>query len=174
MNQRTDSTQIITQFGVLNIDWEGPQVKAINMGNYETTDRRINVRHIPGNPASLALINQVLAYFKGEKIDFATELPDGVGTPLQRKVWTALRMVPYGKFITYGILAKKLKLPLSRARVLGNVCAQNPQPILFPCHRIVASTGALTGYVAGIQWKKALLELEGIPVKHGRIPFRTP
>jgi methylated-DNA-[protein]-cysteine S-methyltransferase len=66
-------------------------------------------------------------------------------------------------------LALRLGLPVSRARNVGNTVAQNPLPIIYPCHRVVAATGALTGYAAGPRWKQALLEHEGVTVQNDRV-----
>tara|TARA_Y100000588_G_scaffold360071_1_gene419594 strand:- start:616 stop:912 length:297 start_codon:yes stop_codon:yes gene_type:complete len=90
-------------------------------------------------------------------------LPEGVGTEVQRKVWQA-----------QGEVALRLGLPVSSARAIGQIIGQNPLPIIFPDHRVVASTGALTGFAAGIGWKQGLLELEGVEVKHGKVRvFKT-
>ena len=92
-----------------------------------------------------------------------------MGTDFQRSVWTALTQVPFGSYETYGELAKRLGLPEARARIIGNTVAQNPLPIIYPCRRIVASTGALTGFCAGPHWKKALLQHEGVAVDGNRV-----
>jgi methylated-DNA-[protein]-cysteine S-methyltransferase len=84
-------------------------------------------------------------------------------------VWTALTEVPFGSFETYGDLAARLGLPASQARSVGNTVAQNPLPIVYPCHRVVAATGALTGFSAGPHWKKALLQHEGVVVDNNRV-----
>lgn len=102
---------------------------------------------------------QLEAYFNGELKCF--ELPFApVGTPFQQKVWRGLRDIPYGTTLSYGALAAKLG---TGPRAVARACASNPLPIFIPCHRVVAATGALTGYSGGrgIDTKRALLRLEG-------------
>lgn len=86
------------------------------------------------------------------------------GTAFQRKVWTLLQQIPYGQTTTYGALAAAAGSPKG-ARAVGMACNRNPIAILIPCHRVVGSTGALTGYASGLDCKRKLLELEGI--SHG-------
>ena len=71
----------------------------------------------------------------------------------------ALARVPYGELTTYGTLAAKAGRPRA-ARAVGTVMNRNPVPIVLPCHRVVGSTGALTGYGGGLDRKRTLLELE--------------
>ncbi|GAB4514348.1 MAG: methylated-DNA--[protein]-cysteine S-methyltransferase [Sulfuricaulis sp.] len=61
------------------------------------------------------------------------------GTPFQQRVWRALRRIPAGRTLSYGVLARKLD---TSARAVGNACRANPIPIVIPCHRVVASNGA--------------------------------
>jgi methylated-DNA-[protein]-cysteine S-methyltransferase len=71
-----------------------------------------------------------------------------------------LARVPYGQLTTYGTLAAKAGRPRA-ARAVGTIMNRNPVPIVLPCHRVVGSTGALTGYGGGLDRKRRLLELEG-------------
>ena len=75
--------------------------------------------------------------------------------------FTVPLQIPYGQTVTYGALAQKAGIPKG-ARAVGMACNRNPIAILIPCHRVVGSTGALTGYAGGLEFKRALLELEGI------------
>src|SRR5213076_2424722 len=77
-----------------------------------------------------------------------------------RIVLEELARVPYGEVTTYGALAAKAGRARA-ARAVGTVMNRNPVPIVLPCHRVVGSTGALTGYAGGLDRKRALLELEG-------------
>ena len=79
---------------------------------------------------------------------------------LQMEMLDELARVPYGELTTYGALAAKAGRPRA-ARAVGTVMNRNPVPIVLPCHRVVGSTGALTGYAGGLDRKRALLELEG-------------
>jgi len=146
----------------------------ISAYDYDPNRHHRAPRYMPPHPEGLRLISQMLNYFKGQEIEFDSPLPEGVGTEVQRKVWQAIRDIGYGQAETVGDLALRLGLPVSSARSIGQIIGQNPLPIIFPDHRVVASTGALTGFAAGIGWKQGLLELEGVEVKHGKIRvFRT-
>ena len=81
------------------------------------------------------------------------------GTDFQKKVWSALREIPYGKTKTYGEIAAYIENPQA-ARAVGNACNKNPLLIAVPCHRILGADGSLTGFAAGTQTKRYLLELE--------------
>lgn len=81
------------------------------------------------------------------------------GTAFQRRVWQALREIPYGHTVTYGELATRLG---SSARAVGSAVGRNPISILIPCHRVLGADGSLTGYAGGLENKKRLLALEGI------------
>ncbi len=103
---------------------------------------------------------QLHDYFDGRLTDF--DLPVAVsGTPFQRRVWHRLAEIPYGVTTSYGALARDLGLPRGAARAVGAANGSNPVPILLPCHRVIASTGALTGYgLGGLTRKRHLLRLE--------------
>ncbi len=103
---------------------------------------------------------QLQAYFTGELKCF--ELPFApMGTPFQQKVWRGLRDIPYGTTVSYGALAAKLG---TGPRAVARACANNPLAIFIPCHRVVGTMGALTGYSGGqgVETKRALLRLEGV------------
>ena len=101
---------------------------------------------------------QLAEYFAGTRTMFDLELaPRGNG--FQRKVWAQLTEIPYGQTRTYGQLAAALGDP-GLARAVGAANGQNPLSIIVPCHRVVGSTGKLTGYAGGLQRKAFLLELE--------------
>lgn len=86
------------------------------------------------------------------------------GTPFQLEVWQILQAVPYGKLITYWeiaeLIAKKRGITKMSARAVGNAVGRNPVSILVPCHRVVGSSGKMTGYAGGIERKVKLLKLE--------------
>lgn len=101
---------------------------------------------------------QVLEYLAGERRAF--DLPIAPqGTPFQKKVWDALRDIPYGHTRTYRDIAIAAGCPRG-FRAVGMACNRNPIPIIIPCHRVVGAGGALTGYAGGTQLKQALLNLE--------------
>ena len=98
-------------------------------------------------------------YFAGQNPDSA-ELPlDLRGTDFQRRVWNELRSVPCGAVVSHGELARRLG---TSARAVGAAVGRNPVSIVVPCHRVVGADGSLTGYAAGVDVKRRLLELEGV------------
>lgn len=101
---------------------------------------------------------QLKEYFKGERTEFELALcPEG--TPFQLAVLEELLRIPYGTTASYGDVAHRLGRPKA-SRAVGAANGRNPLPIVIPCHRVVGSNGALTGFGGGIDTKKALLELE--------------
>lgn len=105
---------------------------------------------------------QLGSFFRGERADFDLPL-NPRGTPFQIKVWNLLREIPRGKTITYGELAKRAGNPKA-ARAVGAANGQNPLPIIIPCHRVIGSSGKLTGYAGGLEAKKMLLDIEKSPL----------
>ena len=103
-------------------------------------------------------IRQLRAYFAGGLRDFDLPLaPEG--TPFQLSVWNKLREIPYGETISYGQLATRVGNPKA-SRVVGMANGRNPLPIVVPCHRVIGSSGKLTGFGGGLPAKQLLLELE--------------
>jgi methylated-DNA-[protein]-cysteine S-methyltransferase len=122
-------------------------------------------RHNQG--AFAAALEQLRQYFAGERQVF--ELPlELVGSPFQRQVWAQLLEIPYGTTISYKELAQRVGRP-GEAREVGAAVGRTPTPILVPCHRVIASSGDLTGYGGGLPRKRALLDLEA-SVAAGRPP----
>jgi methylated-DNA-[protein]-cysteine S-methyltransferase len=104
-------------------------------------------------------VSQLEEYFAGRLTAF--DLPLRLaGTPFQRQVWDALRNVPYGQTVTYGQIADRLGRPRTAARAVGLANGHNPVSIIVPCHRVIGSTGGLTGYGGGLDRKRRLLEFE--------------
>jgi methylated-DNA-[protein]-cysteine S-methyltransferase len=101
---------------------------------------------------------QLKAYIDGDRDDFDLQL-DLVGTDFQRAVWEALQKIPFGSTRSYGELASDLDRP-GAARAVGAATGRNPVSIIVPCHRLVGSTGSLTGFAGGIDAKRWLLDHE--------------
>jgi methylated-DNA-[protein]-cysteine S-methyltransferase len=102
---------------------------------------------------------QLGEYFAGERTTFDFPLaPEG--SPFERRVWEALRAIPYGTTTTYGELAARLGTPAA-ARAVGAANGRNPIAIVVPCHRVIGARGELTGYGGGLDPKRALLAHEG-------------
>ncbi|HVA36245.1 MAG TPA: methylated-DNA--[protein]-cysteine S-methyltransferase [Candidatus Dormibacteraeota bacterium] len=101
---------------------------------------------------------QLDEYFAGVRRAFDLALaPEG--TPFQLRVWEELRRIPYGVTTTYGKIAERIGKPTA-SRAVGLANGSNPIPIVVPCHRVIGSSGALTGFGGGIDVKAALLALE--------------
>ncbi|MFE2679076.1 methylated-DNA--[protein]-cysteine S-methyltransferase [Streptomyces hygroscopicus] len=115
----------------------------------------------PGDPDDAPFaetVRQLAAYFAGELTAF--DLPLRLdGTPFQRRVWDELRRIPYGRTCSYGQLADRIGQPTA-SRAVGLANGKNPIGIIVPCHRVVGSTGGLTGYGGGLDRKRRLLEFE--------------
>ena len=101
---------------------------------------------------------QLCEYFARTRTSFDLPLaPRAI--PFQRRVWAALREIPYGETVSYGQLAARIGNPRA-ARAVGMANNRNPLMIVQPCHRVVGKDGALVGYAGGIERKRRLLELE--------------
>lgn len=129
-----------------------PPLRAAPAGSARSTDAILDT-----------LTHALMAYFAGDPAPFTTPLAP-LGTDFQRRVWHLLLTIPRGETTTYSHLAGRLddhhgKTTLTRAVAGAN--ARNPIAILIPCHRVIGKGGSLTGYAAGLERKRALLELEG-------------
>jgi len=101
---------------------------------------------------------QLQEYFCGKRKTFDFEL-DLRGTEFQKSVWTAVSQIPYGSTDTYGHIAQHLGNPKA-SRAVGAANGRNPVPICVPCHRVIGSSGDLTGYYGGLAIKRNLLQME--------------
>lgn len=102
---------------------------------------------------------QLQAYFRQELQEFDLRLDVTGGTEFQRRVWTTLPSVAYGRTASYLDLARQLGNPAA-VRAVGAANGQNPLTIIWPCHRIIGSGGHLTGYAGGLHRKQWLLAFE--------------
>jgi methylated-DNA-[protein]-cysteine S-methyltransferase len=103
-------------------------------------------------------VGQVEEYFAGRRTQFDVSMTFA-GSAFQRSVWDALRDIPYGHTVSYGELAGRIGNPAA-SRAVGLANGRNPIGIIVPCHRVVGSTGRLTGYGGGLERKQFLLEFE--------------
>jgi methylated-DNA-[protein]-cysteine S-methyltransferase len=106
-----------------------------------------------------AVQQQLKEYFAGDRTTFDVPLKLS-GTPFQQRVWEALKDIPYGEITTYGQLAATLGLVPGASRAVGLANGKNPVSIIVPCHRVIGSTGSLTGYGGGLDRKQRLLDHE--------------
>ena len=121
----------------------------------------------PDLPVFAALRSWLKSYFAAEKPSLDIPLAPR-GTEFQRAVWDALVRIPRGQVTTYGEIARELAksrgTSAMSAQAVGGAVGHNPISVLIPCHRVVGSTGSLTGYAGGLEKKEALLSLEGADV----------
>ena len=113
------------------------------------------------NPVTNRTVTELREYFDGKRKTFTVPFSPQ-GTDFQKRVWSALCTVPYGKTVTYGDIARKIGNEKAY-RAVGNANGRNPIPIIIPCHRIVASDG-IGGYSSGLEIKRLLLKLENVEI----------
>jgi methylated-DNA-[protein]-cysteine S-methyltransferase len=104
------------------------------------------------------VVDQVDAYFAGDLTTFDVRLRLE-GTSFQERVWAGLLEIPYGETTSYGELAVRIGNPKA-SRAVGLANGRNPIAIIVPCHRVIGSSGSLTGYGGGLDRKRRLLDLE--------------
>jgi methylated-DNA-[protein]-cysteine S-methyltransferase len=119
----------------------------------------------PGSAVLARTRQQLDEYFAGKRTTFEVPLA-AQGTSFERRVWDALRAIPYGTTLSYGELARRLG-DRRATRAVGAANGKNPIPIIVPCHRVVGSRGELTGFGGGIDRKRWLLEHEGALMRLG-------
>ena len=112
---------------------------------------------------------QLAEYFAGARRAFDLPL-DAPGTPFRDSVWRILRAIPYGGTTTYAAIAARLGDPQA-VRAVGSANGANPLSIVVPCHRVVGSDGALTGYAGGMRTKARLLAHERLHAGQTKLPL---
>ncbi|GLZ14815.1 methylated-DNA--protein-cysteine methyltransferase [Actinomadura sp. NBRC 104425] len=130
----------------------------VDAQRHRPPQERFGLRAAIADEPFAAAAEQLKAYFAGELTTF--DLPLALhGTPFQLRVWEALREIPYGETVSYGELAREIGRPTA-ARAVGLANGRNPISIIVPCHRVIGSTGGLTGYGGGLERKRFLLDFE--------------
>jgi methylated-DNA-[protein]-cysteine S-methyltransferase len=143
-------TLAATTHGLVGI-WFEQQKHSPDMTSWDRDD---------ANPTLLAAKEQLDEYFSGRRSDFDLSLDLRHGTDFQQSVWKALLSIPCGKTTSYGALSAQCGRA-NAVRAVGGAIGRNPFSIVVPCHRVLGSSGALTGYAGGVERKVALLKLEG-------------
>lgn len=119
----------------------------------------------PDHPVLVQARRELDEYFAGDRTDFDVPL-DPQGTDFQKAAWEVLRTIPYAQTMTYAEQARRLG-DANKARAVGAANGRNPLSIVVPCHRVIGSSGALTGFAGGLDTKHWLLEFErhraGVP-----------
>jgi methylated-DNA-[protein]-cysteine S-methyltransferase len=109
--------------------------------------------------APLLIKNELKEYFENGIEEFTQKIKFTKGTEFEKKVWFALKEIPYGETRTYKWLAEKVGKP-NASRAIGQALSRNPIPIILPCHRIIESDGSIGGYSSGVDIKRRLLDIE--------------
>ena len=144
------SSYLETPIGILEITASDSAISSILF---------VTQRHIEQpNPVTEQAVQQLEQYFQGTRKTFDLPLNAG-GTAFQQKVWNALGEIEYGKTCSYQHIAKLINNPKS-VRAVGAANGRNPLTIIVPCHRVIGTNGALTGYASGVDKKAWLLQHE--------------
>lgn len=144
-----DLTLVASDKGLVAILWENDSPDRVKLGAVEED---------AGNPLLEATEAQLREYFAGTRTRFDLPL-DFRGTDFQKSVWAELLAIPFGETRSYGEIAMKLGRPTA-SRAVGAANGRNPISIVAPCHRVIGSTGKLTGFAGGLAAKEYLLGLE--------------
>jgi methylated-DNA-[protein]-cysteine S-methyltransferase len=115
----------------------------------------------PDHPVLQEVSRQLTEYFAGQRTQFDVPLDLTYGTAFQQSVWQALLKIPQGGTASYGEVSQRIGKPAA-VRAVGAAVGRNPVSIIVPCHRVMGTNGALTGYAGGLERKAALLTLEGV------------
>ena len=167
-------------FGTLALLWqdapEGPRVcRVLLPEDAKPTEMMLQALHTEARPGlCLAMANlgkRITSFLEGQDIVFPLDILALETCPeFQQRVLRAEHAIPRGWVSTYGRIAAHLGAP-GAARAVGNALANNPFPILIPCHRAIRSDGTLGGFQGGLQMKQALLTMEGVEVSpDGKVP----
>lgn len=140
---------VASEKGLVAILWENDGPRRVVLGDLRDDDRQ---------PILVETERQLKEYFEGRRQGFSIPL-DIRGTPFQKNVWEALLAIPFGETRSYGQLAKQLGRP-SAMRAVGAASGRNPISIVVPCHRVIGSSGELTGFAGGLETKAQLLKIE--------------
>lgn len=154
MMKKISQITVETPIGLLMITATDEAIIGVKPTGYEENIVENEVSYIVAQKCKTELEE----YFTGKRKSFDLPLKQE-GTEFQKQVWKQLKRIPYGETRTYGEVAK-LMGNSKAARAIGMANHNNPILILVPCHRVIGADGSLTGYSAGIEAKKYLLEFE--------------
>ncbi len=142
-------TLVASEQGLAAILWQDDNPDRVRLGAVRDEDDHAILQETE---------RQLGAYFSGDRKAFTVPL-DFRGTDFQKMVWKALLTIPFGQTRSYGEIAHQIGKP-SASRAVGAANGKNPISIIAPCHRVIGSTGRLTGFAGGLVAKQALLDLE--------------
>jgi methylated-DNA-[protein]-cysteine S-methyltransferase len=135
--------------GLVAVLWENERLNRVRLSELVADER---------HPVLVETERQLGEYFARKRKTFSIAL-DMRGTRFQKDVWEALLAIPFGETRSYGELARKLGNPKAM-RAVGAANGRNPISIIVPCHRVIGSSGELTGFAGGLDTKAHLLSLE--------------
>ena len=138
--------------------WEHDRVNRVRLGP---------MREEQDSPILAEAERQLNEYFAGKRNCFELELEFG-GTEFQRKGWQALLSIPFGETRSYREIAVQIG-NAKAVRAVGAATGKNPISIIAPCHRVIGTSGDLTGFAGGLGTKKLLLALEGGDAQYASI-----
>jgi methylated-DNA-[protein]-cysteine S-methyltransferase len=153
---------ISSPIGVFRLVYRGSTVRVVDLQENGVPQSGIPdgaVRRKPPYPVG-SPPRQLQEYFQGRRSDFDLRVDPDSASEFDRAVWNALRSIPAGRTVTYGELAKRSGFA-GAARAVGGSMSRNPIPIVIPCHRVVGTGGAITGFGLGLWRKRWLLDHEG-------------
>ena len=137
-------------------EWE---IEATDCAVVRVSNRLTEEQACP-NDVCLQAQKELEEYFAGTRYGFSVPL-ELRGTVFQQQVWEALLQIPYGQSTHYAQIAEQIGRPAA-VRAVANAIGRNPCLILVPCHRVLGKNGTLTGFSAGLDVKRTLLQREGI------------
>ncbi len=129
--------------------WENDRPTRVKLGPMRDDDQ---------HPVLVETARQLREYFAGQRTDFALDI-EFHGTEFQKRVWNALLTIPFGETRSYRDIAVQVGNHKA-TRAVGAANGRNPLPIILPCHRVIGTSGELTGFAGGKDKKAALLALE--------------
>lgn len=139
-----------TPVGKISIEDDGKSITSVTIGKLKSSEKESEL--------SKEAYKQLCEYFSRKRKFFDLPL-NPAGTEFQKAVWSALCKIPYGRVCTYKDIAEEINNPKA-FRAVGTANNRNPILIFIPCHRVIGKNGSLTGYRAGLDVKKFLLNLE--------------
>lgn len=159
------STVFETNFGWIGLARSSAGLKLSTLPKRAKEDCLAEIRAEVGetdadNSAFWDLPDRLVRYFRGEAVSFPDPLDFAGAPPFRRTAWLAARAIPYGQTRSYLWLAEQAGNARG-ARAAGQAMANNPVPIIVPCHRVIGSDGGLHGFGGGLELKGRMLRLEG-------------
>lgn len=149
-------TLVATPIGLAAVLWQDDDARRVRLDRGTATANGMG-SGIRSEILQMAM-QQLTEYFDGSRKQFDLPL-DFHGTDFQKSVWQALLRIPHGETRTYAQIATEIGNP-NATRAVGAANGKNPISIIAPCHRVIGSSGSLTGFAGGLAIKQQLLDLE--------------